>query len=255
MKRVIALGFFDGVHLGHGALLQKAGELAPRLGAVPSVLTFDVPPQEEITHRAVRVITGVEDRKLLIRREYGIEDVLVLTFDRKLMRTEPEAFFRLLRKRYEAVGLVCGADFRFGKDAAGDVELLRRLCEEKGVALEVADEVVLHGQRVSSSAIRGLLENGEVEEAARLLGHEHIMTGAASGERAEGFPSVRVIPDSGVLLPLAGLYDTRLVAPDGRASAAVTGVGENGTVSRIVGGGLDPIPPRLTVEFLRYLGE
>ena len=151
MKRVIALGFFDGVHLGHGALLKTARALASELEASPAALTFDVSPQEEILGERVPLLSGVEDRKALIREEYGIETVLVLHFDRALREQPAELFFRRLITEFGAVGLVCGDDFRFGRGGAGDRFLLRELCEESGIALRVVPEVTLHGRRVSST--------------------------------------------------------------------------------------------------------
>ncbi len=255
MKRVIALGFFDGVHLGHGALLKTARALASELEASPAALTFDVSPQEEILGERVPLLSGVEDRKALIREEYGIETVLVLHFDRALREQPAELFFRRLITEFGAVGLVCGDDFRFGRGGAGDRFLLRELCEESGIALRVVPEVTLHGRRVSSTLIRSLLEGGDLEAANEYLGHPHRLSGTANPERAAGFPSIRVVPDSGVILPQPGLYDALLGDERGNRFAALAGVGEHAVVSRLLSGGLEPLPERLTVEFLRYLGE
>lgn len=253
MKRIIALGFFDGVHLGHGALIMRAKELAAESGCTPSVLTFDSYPLSQVRGSAGQILTGVEDRRRLIGQIYGVEDVVVLPFDRQTMNTPAEDFIHRLRDEFGAAGFVCGYDFRFGKGGAGNASFLKEYCNVNSLHFASVDEVDLRGERVSSTLVRRLLSEGEVEEAEKFLGHPHIMTGTATAERVVGSTVVRIVPDSGVMLPLVGVYDTRIIAADGASCGAVTSVGENGTVSRLFGAGIDPVPNRLTLEFLRYI--
>ncbi len=253
MKRIVALGFFDGVHLGHGALIERTKQLAAESGCTPSVLTFDSYPLSQVRGSAAQTLTGVEDRCRLIESIYGVDDIIVLPFDRQMMNTPAEDFIHRLLSEYEAQGFVCGYDFRFGKGGAGNADMIAAFCRDNGLAFYAVDEVVLHGERVSSTLVRNLLSEGEPEEAEKFLGHPHIMTGTATVERVVGSTVVRILPDSGVMLPLAGVYETRIVAADGTSCGAVTSVGENGTVSRLYGEGIDPVPSRLTVEFLRYI--
>ncbi len=123
MKRVIALGFFDGVHIGHGALLKRTSEIAEELGAYPAVMTFDVPPM-----KSVELITSPAERADIIRRQYGIEDIILLHFDEKMRRMLWNDFILMLRDRYDAVCLVAGYDFRFGYMGDGDSEKLKSEC-------------------------------------------------------------------------------------------------------------------------------
>ena len=113
-RSVIALGFFDGVHRGHGALLRRASEQAVRLGASPAVFTFDRPPKKVVTGIPVPLLNTAEDRLDLIRRLYGIERVILSPFDRAMMTTNWRDFIALLVERYGAVHLVAGHDYRFG---------------------------------------------------------------------------------------------------------------------------------------------
>ena len=114
-ERVIALGFFDGVHLGHGALLRRTAEEAARRGCTPAVFTFDRPPKEVVTGIPCPLINSPEDRKALICRLYGIQDVLMVPFDNEMMTTPWDDYIvRILVGRYHAVHLVAGHDHRFG---------------------------------------------------------------------------------------------------------------------------------------------
>ena len=111
---VIALGFFDGVHRGHGALLRRTAEQAVRLGASPAVFTFDRPPKEVVTGQPVPLLNTAEDRCDLIHRLYGIEQVILAPFDRAMMTMDWRDFISLLTQQYGAVHLVAGHDYRFG---------------------------------------------------------------------------------------------------------------------------------------------
>lgn len=253
MKRIIALGFFDGVHLGHGALIMRANELAVENGCTPSVLTFDSYPLSQVRGSAGQILTSVEDRCRLIGQIYGVKDVIVMPFDRQTMNTPAEDFIHRLQDEFGAAGFVCGYDFRFGKGGAGNAALLKEHCSANGLYFSSVDEVDICGERVSSTLVRRLLSEGEVEEAEKFLGHPHIMTGTATAERVVGSTVVRIVPDSGIMLPLVGVYDTRIIAADGTSCGAVTSVGENGTVSRLFGSDIAVIPNRLTIQFLRFI--
>ena len=130
-RTVIALGFFDGVHRGHGALLQKTAERACALGAEPAVFTFDRPPKEVVTGQPVYLINSPEDRQALIRRLYGIDRIILAPFDHEMMTMSWEDFVtELLVKRYGAVHLVAGHDHRFGHKNAGNAQLLQEKCAQ-----------------------------------------------------------------------------------------------------------------------------
>lgn len=196
---VIALGFFDGVHLGHGALLRKTAERARELGVTPAAFTFDRSPKEFVTGVPVPLLTSAAERAEIIREYYGIGTVFVEPFDRAMMTMPWEDFItELLVKKYRAVHLVAGHDFRFGYKNQGDPEKLREKCRALGLGCDIIPKVELDGVTISSTYIRSLVEAGEVERAARFLGHPHRMSGTVChGEgigRKRLFPTANLVP-------------------------------------------------------------
>lgn len=233
---VIALGFFDGVHLGHGALLRKTAERAVERGVTPAAFTFDRSPKEFVTGRPVPLLTSAAERADIIRTYYGIDTVFVEPFDRVMMTMPWENFIaELLVKKYHAVHLVAGHDFHFGHKNEGDPEKLQAKCRALGLGCDIIPKVELDGVTVSSTYIRSLIEAGEVERAARFLGHPHRMSGiVCHGEGIGGkslFPTANLIPEAHVIVPKRGVYATRVTLPDGTQHVGVTNVGVRPTVS------------------------
>ena len=233
---VIALGFFDGVHLGHGALLRKTAERARELGATPAAFTFDRSPKEFVTGVPVPLLTSAAERAEIIREYYGICTVFVEPFDRAMMTMPWEDFItELLVKKYRAVHLVAGHDFRFGYKNEGDPEKLREKCRALGLGCDIIPKVELDGVTVSSTYIRSLIEAGEVERAARFLGHPHRMSGTVRHGEGIGkkrlFPTANLVPDAHIIVPKRGVYATRAHLPDGTQYVGVTNVGVRPTVS------------------------
>ena len=168
---VIALGFFDGVHIGHGALLRRTVERAGQLGIKPAVVTFDRPPKEVVTGQPVALINSPQERQDLIRRLYGIEQVIFAPFDEKMMTMPWQDFItEVLVKQYGAVHLVAGHDYHFGHKNEGDPEKLQQKCAELGLGCDIIPKVELHGTTVSSTLIRALIEQGDVAQAAAYIG-------------------------------------------------------------------------------------
>ena len=235
-KTVIALGFFDGVHRGHGALLREAAERAGELNAAPAVFTFDRSPKEFVTGKPVLLINSNDDRRDIIRRVYGIQRVIFAPFDREMMTMPWQDFItELLVKQYGAVHLVAGHDYRFGHKNEGTVERLREKCRELGLGCDIIPKVELEGITVSSTYIRTLLEQGDVERAALFLGHPHCLSqtvrhGQRLG-RTIGIPTVNLAVPAHVLTPERGVYITRAFLPDGRSCPGVTNVGTRPTVT------------------------
>ena len=234
-ERVIALGFFDGVHLGHGALLRRTAEEAARRGCTPAVFTFDRAPKEAVTGVPCPLLNSPEDRRDLIRRLYGIEDVLMAPFDREMMTTPWDAFVtEILVKRYHAVHVVAGHDHHFGYKNQGSPELLAEKCRELGVGCDIIPKVERAGITVSSTYIRRLVELGQVERAAEFLGHPHVLSqtvrhGRRIG-RTIGIPTINLTVPPHVLTPSHGVYAARACLPDGRELMGVTNVGTRPTV-------------------------
>ena len=155
---VLALGFFDGVHIGHGGLLRRTRETADRLGVPAAALTFDTHPDTLVSGHSVPLLNTPEDRAALMREYYGIDEVLTLHFDRETMTQPWERFAEeTLLGRYHAVHLVCGHDFRFGDRGAGNPEKLAAFCAQRGIGFDRIDVIELDGAPVSSTRIRALL--------------------------------------------------------------------------------------------------
>ena len=233
--RVIALGFFDGVHLGHASLLEMAKKRAAETGLSPAVMSFDLHPDTLVAGADVKLINSLFDRREILRRCYGIDDVLLVHFDETMMHMPWDAFVeQLLVERYGAKHLVCGYDFRFGDKGEGDPERLREKCRELGIGCDVLPRFTLDGITVSSTYIRGLLERGEMEEAARFLGHPHCISGeVVHGRqlgRTMGIPTANLLIGDHVLEPAYGVYATKVILPDGTEKPAVTNVGVRPTV-------------------------
>ena len=235
-ERVIALGFFDGVHLGHGALLRRAAEEAKKRGCESAVFTFDRPPKEVITGVPCPLINSPEDRAELVKRLYGIDEMLMVPFDDEMRTTPWDRFVTdILVGRYGAVHLVAGHDHHFGHRNQGSPELLKEKCAELGLGCDIIPAVTLDGVTVSSTHIRKLLEEGDVETARAFLGHPHVLTqtvghGRQLG-RTIGIPTANLVAPPHVLLPKRGVYAAKITLPDGRAFGGVTNVGVRPTVN------------------------
>lgn len=262
-KTVYALGFFDGVHLGHQALLEACRELAGQLGCAAGVVTFMGHPDELVSGKPTPLINTYEDRRRLLNR-YGMEAVVELPFDRALMKMPWQAFYQMLRTQYGAAGLVCGADFRFGFRGQGTARLLQEVCEADGIPCAVIPQQTLEGVTVSSTHIRSLLGRGEVEQAEKFLGHRHIFTGTVvKGQqlgRRLGTPTANLsLPGELLCLPY-GVYICRAKA-EGIDCPAVTNIGIRPTVNGqtvtvepwLLDHEGDLYGKALTLEFYRYL--
>lgn len=233
-RRVIALGFFDGVHLGHGALLRRVGERADALGARPCAFTFDKSPTAVITGQNVPLLSTVEDRVGLMRRLYGVREVVVAPFD-AMQRMDWEDFItRYLVGELGAVHVVAGHDFHFGYQGRGNPDRLAAKCRELGVGCDIIQKVEQDGITISSTYIRTLVAQGGMERAARFLGHPHSLTqqvshGKGIGHSTLGFPTVNLRIPEGIIVPAFGVYAAK-VWFEGRSWSAVTNVGVRPTV-------------------------
>ena len=229
IKRAVAIGFFDGVHIGHAALLEKTKQRAAESGAIPSVVSFDVHPDNLVHGGEVKLINSALGREDLIRRLHGIDNVIFLHFNRHLMRMPWREFVDSLCAELNICHIVVGHDFCFGYRGEGTAELLRDYCGEKGIGCDVIPAVKLDGRVVSSTYIRSLIEKGEMEEARRYLGHPHVLTDTVhSGYHlghALGAPTINMVFPEGVLVPRHGVYASRVFLEGGESRCAVTNIG------------------------------
>lgn len=233
-KRVIALGFFDGVHLGHGALLRRVAQRARELDALPAAVTFDAHPKSKILGQATPLLTTPSDRADLMRRLYGIREIIVAQFDQRLMHMDWREFVTdFLINGNGAVHLVAGHDFHFGYMGQGNPQRLQQLCAELGVGCDIIAPVTIDGITVSSSYIRTLVAQGEMERAAQFLGHpfgltDQVRHGKRLGSRL-GFPTVNLQIPAASVMPAFGVYAARLWV-DGESYTAAANVGVRPTV-------------------------
>lgn len=221
IRRVIALGFFDGVHLGHAALLRRVAEVAEQLDAVPAAVTFDHHPEDVILGaQRVPLITGPADRANLMNRLFGIREVIIAHFNRQMMQMPWEKFVeQFLVGKHGAVHLVAGHDFHFGYKGEGNPERLKEKCAQLGVGCDIIPKVERDGITVSSTYIRSLIAQGEMERANQFLGHPYTLSGVVNhGKKLGstlGFPTVNLTFPAGVMTPAFGVYATKVwILPD-----------------------------------------
>ena len=231
-RYIYALGFFDGVHIGHQALLKQCRRLADETGCKAAAVTFSSHPDILVQGVAPKLINTMEDRIRLLKNA-GMDDVVVLPFDKKTQSMPWQEFLNRLVECYHAAGLVCGHDFRFGNRGAGTAQLLADYCREKNLSCAIVPEQTLEDITVSSTHIRCLLEKGDVTEANRFLGHPHILSGTViSGRklgRTLGIPTANLsLPEDTTALPF-GVYACK-AAVDGGIYWAVTNIGNRPTV-------------------------
>ncbi len=234
MKRSVALGTFDGVHLGHRRVIQTAIDRAAALGVRSAVATFDPRPVSVIVpERAPDSLTSLP-RRLELLREAGVDDVLVINFTLELAARTPAEFAdEILVGQLGAVEVVVGQNFRFGHRRAGDVDMLRELGEERGFGVTVAPLFEFDGEPVSSSRIRELIRLKYVEDAARILGRSpelegEVVRGDGRG-RELGVPTANLGLSGRYVQPAEGVYAGDVVLADGRSFRSAISVGTNPT--------------------------
>ena len=238
---VLTIGNFDGVHLGHRALLDELKAKAHELALPATVLTFEPHPRELFApDQAPARLASLRD-KIELLAEAGIDRVHVCRFDRKLASLSAQDFVERILVRGLAVRhLIIGDDFRFGKARGGDFALLQREGRERGFAVEAMRTVDHDGLRVSSSAVREALAAGDIERAERLLGRPfviagRIMDGKKIG-RGIGFPTAN-IQVRRKRLPLSGVFAVTVSGIEARPLPGAANIGVRPTV----GAGLKPV--------------
>jgi len=203
---VVALGTFDGLHLGHRLLLGRARALAKGEDLLSVALTFPKPPRNYLG-RGKRLILPPELKLKLLEEE--VELVIVADF-LKLQPLAPEEFAQLLKERLQMAVVVVGEDYRFGRDRQGDVALLHQLGQDLGFRVEALAKLLIDGRPVSSTAVREAIAAGEVEEARRLLGYPPLLRGPViRGEgrgRELGFPTANLKIPEELVTPEEGVF-------------------------------------------------
>ncbi|HUP21537.1 MAG TPA: bifunctional riboflavin kinase/FAD synthetase [Thermoanaerobaculia bacterium] len=232
---VVTVGNYDGIHLGQQSVLELVVARARATGLLATVVTFDPHPLAVLQPESAppRITTATQRERLL--DGLGVDLVLVIRFTPEFARTPARSFVRdFLHGRLRAEEIYVGANFSFGHRREGDVSLLQQMGEPYGFRTFAVDEVRIEGERASSTRIRRLLREGQVADAARLLGRPYALTGlVARGDRMGqrlGWPTINVIPDN-ELVPLDGVYASRVYFPSFSSTFdSATNIGTRPTV-------------------------
>ncbi len=261
---VVALGCFDGVHLGHKAVISEAVRISGEISAKSAVWTFDAPPRNFFSPSASPIITDRDEKRRLMR-ELGIDLFVSVPFDLEVSALSARDFFvDILIGKLNAVHIVCGFNYSFGKNGEGNVTLLGELCREHGVGLSCIAPIDIDGVPVSSSVIRSAVEQGDMDTVKKYLGRPYaintlVINGQKLGRRL-GFPTINQVFKDGILVPRNGVYITR-VSISSKKYFGVTNVGVRPTVggnvlcaeTHILNFSGDLYGQKLRVEFLRFM--
>jgi riboflavin kinase / FMN adenylyltransferase len=264
----ITIGNFDGVHAGHRKILRRVAALAREEGWKAAALTFDPHPAKLLAPaNAPRLLTTMEQRAHMML-DQGIDEILILPFTWELAALTPEDFAReILADKLNVRAVLVGANFRFGKRAAGDAGMLEQLGERYSFETDVIPPVAWRRRMISSSEIRRLIQAGDVSTACRMLSRPHMLRGAVV--RGEGIGSKQTVPTLNLdttaeVIPNDGVYVTRTHECNGpRNWPSITNIGnrptfdgQHRTIETFLLSSLDgPAPDEISVEFLRRVRD
>jgi len=229
----VAVGNFDGVHLGHAKIIERLLAVAKRVNGPAVVFTFDPHPVRLLRPQQAPPPLTWTERKATLLGELGVDHVIAYPTDEALLQLTPEEFFeQIVNGRLSARAMVEGPNFYFGRDRRGNIERLKEFCSQADIMLEVVEPITIGGEYVSSSRVRKLIEQGQVEEADRLLTRPYrlrgmVTHGASRGHRL-GFPTANLNAID-TLLPAAGVYAGRALLADGARCPAAINIGANPT--------------------------
>ncbi|WP_123054042.1 bifunctional riboflavin kinase/FAD synthetase [Clostridium sp. JN-1] len=230
----VALGSFDGLHMGHMKLIDKTIKLAKKNNAKSMVFTFKNHPRMVINKELAPRIIMDNPSKIRILQSAGLDIVNMASFDKDFMKITPEEFIVNLVEHYNVKGIVVGFNYRFGYKNLGDLSLLKKMSRKYNYLLQIVDPVKLKGQVVSSSTIRNVIsEEGNMKKARKMLTRPfmvggNIIRGKQLGRKL-GFPTVNLNYDKRFILPRGGVYYT-IVYYKNKPYKGITNVGYNPTV-------------------------
>lgn len=225
---VLTLGVFDGLHLGHQAIMKTVVERANIVEAVPTAITFDPHPRSVLHPENSPPLLQTLDQRLANFEVLGIKQAIVIRFTKEFANQDAEIFLReIIHERLQAKEVYLGHGFAFGKNRGGNIELLKKMSEELGFYADEVNEVRLRNKRISSSKIRQLLKDGKVNIVRRMLGRPYGIEGAIiRGDqrgRTIGFPTANLKPKNRVI-PKYGVYATAILI-EGVWRKGITNVG------------------------------
>lgn len=233
-KTIIALGSFDGLHLGHLSLIRKTIELANKHNCQSMVYTFENHPMTVISKEKVPKLIQTNNEKIELLKEQGLDLLRFEEFNLQCMNTECEDFILNLINKYNAIGIVVGFNYRFGKNNKGDINLLKTLSTKHNFKLTVCPPFSVDNIVVSSTYIREIITAGKVENVKKYLGRYFSLQGIViHGKKLGtklGFSTANLQLDTKYLLPKAGVYFT-FVEYKEKYFKAITNIGYNPTVN------------------------
>lgn len=250
-KKAVALGFFDGLHLGHIEVIKQALLREDQPSAVFTFSGKSLPPKL----KSGESIISFDFKKQLLKN-MGVSFIYAPDFE-KIRNLSPEDFFKKIVLEELNAGFVsCGYDFRFGKGGRGDARLLKSLCEETGTKISVVAPFKVDGVTVSSTLIREFIRNGEIEKANKFLGYEltyenEVVTGKKIGKALLGFPTINQYFTDGLLIPKAGVYKS-WTQIENKTFPSVTNIGVKPTIAVDKG---EMRKPMLETHIINYSGN
>ncbi len=262
-KTAIALGTFDGLHIAHTKIINKAVEYGKKHNIPCGVMLFDsIPANSLFGNKTLRLLKPADRNALLSHLDF----IYVQEFNKSFSAKSPEEFILYLKNVLHAEFISIGYNYRFGKLASGDAELLKTLCAEFGIEVCIADETVYSGRPVSSTRIRELISEGNVKEVSELLGRNFFLTGRVingyrNGHKL-GSPTANIELDETVILPKCGVYAGFCIF-EGERYKCVINVGDNPTFdgnkitveSHLLDFSGEIYGKEIKVEFIKYLRE
>lgn len=256
---VVALGTFDGLHLGHKAVLTAALRFK---NLIPVAVTFDEPPKRHTSGAFIPMLMSA-NRKNCLLKELGFAKIDVLDYN-EVHDIKAEEFLKILFEKYDIKAVVCGFNYRFGENGSGDAALLSSFCHERNAEIVICPATDVGGQTISSTLIRGLISDGSVDFASTLM-HEpfsfesEVLHGEQRG-RQMGFPTINQPLDENLVTPKFGVYASVAVV-NGKEYPAVTNIGIRPTFilkkpqseTYIIGFSGDLYGKKVTIKLLKYL--
>ncbi len=232
-KSAVAIGKFDGIHLGHQKLLEKITE-QKKNGLLAVVFTFSPAPEAFFSGKETKGLMSIEEKRAAFKKA-GIDILIEFPLNKETAATEPERFVEeYLVGKLQAAFIAAGTDLSFGKKGAGDAALLKRMAESSGYRVELIEKVSVAGEEVSSTIVREAVEKGDMEKAQALLGVPYSIKGIVSHGRKlgrkMGMPTLNLLPAEEKLLPPNGVYYSRVLLA-GKRYPGISNVGYKPTVS------------------------
>lgn len=261
---VLALGFFDSVHIGHKHLINKMLHLSKEIGAESSVFTFINSPFEVLGKDTKEILTF--DERCSVFESLGIDNVIYAKMDNDFMSLDKNVFLDTICSNYNVKGIVCGADYTYGKFASGNISTLQKYCLENNIVLIVDDLIEIDNEKISSTRIRNFLKEGNIDKINELLGSRYFINGevihCAGRGRHLGFPTANILISENKMALKNAVYQT-IVSVKGKRYKAITNVGERPTFSEdsyiiesyLEGFNEDIYGDIITVEFVKKLRD